>query len=208
MRDCVRKAFVGFTAPLEGVTTWMYLDILGYVTTGIGNLIDTVGEAVALPWKRPDGSLASRAEVEDEWRYVKSLTSLMLKGGGIFQNYTSLRLDLADVDRLVSARLSQMDIHLAQRFGHYYTDAPADGQLGLLSMSWAAGPMFRYPKLVAHLKAGNWEGVAAECDLRAGPGNLSLKHRNTANKTLFRNAGQVIAQGLDRDTLYYPQVLA
>ena len=39
MRPNVRDAFSDFNAPLEGVVEWMYLDVRGLVTVGVGNLL-------------------------------------------------------------------------------------------------------------------------------------------------------------------------
>ena len=49
MRESVRRGFIGFSAPFEGRLHYMYLDVKGLVTTGVGNLIDSVGAAQALP---------------------------------------------------------------------------------------------------------------------------------------------------------------
>lgn len=37
MQIAVRKAWRPFNEPLEGLTSWMYFDIKGLVTTGMGN---------------------------------------------------------------------------------------------------------------------------------------------------------------------------
>ena len=61
MQAVVRNAWRRFNEPLEGLTSWMYLDIKGFVTTGMGNLIDPVPAALALTWHDADGMRASPA---------------------------------------------------------------------------------------------------------------------------------------------------
>ena len=46
MYDDVRAAFLSFTTRLEGRVPYMYLDIKGLVTIGVGNLIDPVDLAL------------------------------------------------------------------------------------------------------------------------------------------------------------------
>ena len=45
MRASVKNQFRTFNAPLEGVVKYMYLDIKGLVTIGVGNLIDPINAA-------------------------------------------------------------------------------------------------------------------------------------------------------------------
>ena len=64
MRESTFQIFLAQTKPLEGCTTWLYPDSLGYVTTGIGNKVDPVGDALDLPWFHlGSGAAASREEV-------------------------------------------------------------------------------------------------------------------------------------------------
>jgi len=43
--------FIDSIRQWEGLKTWMYRDKIGYVTTGLGNLLHNVDEAQALPWR-------------------------------------------------------------------------------------------------------------------------------------------------------------
>ncbi|HYE94276.1 MAG TPA: hypothetical protein VEA38_24805 [Terriglobales bacterium] len=197
-----------FTAAFEGVCPYLYLDNIGLVTTGIGNLVDPIEHALTLPFYRPDGSLATPSEIAAAWRAVKARTDLAMRGGTVFARVTALRLTPEGIQRLVVGKLAEMNGHLVTRLGKAYTDAPADGQLALLSMAWAAGPYFPYPRLIAAVKAGDWETASEECELRAAVVNASLRERNRANRVLFRNAGRVIGGNLDPEQLYWPQDLA
>ena len=70
MRDIVRRSFVAFSGPLEGVIPYMYADVRGLVTTAIGILIDPMSYALALPWVRRDGSPATPGEIVEDWHRV------------------------------------------------------------------------------------------------------------------------------------------
>lgn len=205
MRRAVKADFVAFTAPLEGVCTWMYLDILGLVTTGIGNLVDDPKIAARLPFILPGGTAATVDEIHDEWRRVKARKDLAQHGGGAFKKITRLRLTPEGIDVLVGRKLYEMDAELAARFPGY-EEWCCDAQLGVLSMAWAMGPAFRFPRFEAAVSMGDFATASAECQMNA-TGNPGLVPRNKANRTLFLNAAVVVAEGLDPDVLYFPTEL-
>lgn len=208
MKAAVRAAFVPFSAPLEGVVPFMYLDVKGLVTSAIGNLIEPIGDALALPFRRPDGTLANHAEIAAEWERVKARQDLRLRGGMIFKSVTTLRLDNDGIVQVVNTTLDRMDRQLARRF-RSYEDWPADAQLATLSMAWACGPAFHFPLLEAALLDQDFVRASNECTIST-VGNPGVKPRNERNRLLYRNAATVVASGmlgpgLDRETLYWPR---
>lgn len=232
MRESVRSAFVGFSAAYEGVVPHLYLDVKSLVTTAIGNLVDPIGMALGLPFVRPDGVLATPDEIRAEWELVKArgatttvqdpdwtddagnvhqgeIRTVFLhgppnpsSGGMAFRKVTALRLTPAGIEQVVTRKLDEMDRHLRKRFVHYDT-WPADAQLATLSMSWACGPAFRFPRLEAALMAGDFKTASEECRIDE-TGNPGVKPRNLANRTLYENADWVVVGDLDVDTLYWP----
>jgi GH24 family phage-related lysozyme (muramidase) len=56
MFSSVQSAFRSFTEQFEGCVSFMYLDVKGLVTVGIGNLVDPVGVAQALPFRFGSGA--------------------------------------------------------------------------------------------------------------------------------------------------------
>jgi hypothetical protein len=177
MRQQVRDVFVRYTEPLEGRTDWLYCDVLGLVTTAYGVLVDPVPLAEALPWRWPvDGRQATRAEIRTEWQRVKDRQDLRLKGGGAYRGVSALRLSAADVEVATMRKLEGMVERLRHRFTEW--DAwPADAQLAVLSLSWACGPAFAYPKLTKHLKAQDWRAAAQESDIRPDHGTIRERNR-------------------------------
>ena len=203
----VRNGFLAFSKPLEGRVPWMYLDIKGLVTTGIGNLIDPVGLALKLPFVHGgDGSPASEDEIRAEWQRLKDDQSLAQKRYTVCEAITDLRLTDASIDELVLAKFDSNDRALRQAFSNW-NDWPADAQLGAHSMAWAgAGFPVKWPKFRAAAEARNWKAVATESNIDE-TGNPGVKARNAANAQLFHNAEVVESSDLDRATLHYPKIL-
>lgn len=204
MRDAVRARFVDWSDDYEGLVTWLYCDALGLVTTGMGDLVDPISMALGLPFVRPDGSPATREEIAAAWRAVKARQDLASHGGGAYKRLTTIRLTRAGVAELVASKLDSNDAILEKRFPRF-ASWPADAQLFAHSMAWACGAGFRYPKMVALLRAGDFKGAIAECTINPNIG--TIVHRNEANRQLLANAARVVADGLDRDKLWYPRDL-
>jgi hypothetical protein len=211
MRPSVAAAFRSFNRVFEGDVTWMYLDVKGLVTTGCGNLIDTGAQARALPWvHKGDGQAATEAEIAQAWLKVKGAQSMKMLGGGSFARLTDLRLTDDGVTSLVNARRDLDWTFLVNRFSSLST-WPADGQLAVLSIAWAAGPGWVAPKFDACAKMYDFVGMGLQGWLN-DDGNPGLHPRNLANRLLFSNAAKVtlspVTSGLDGATLYYPKVLS
>lgn len=185
MRPSVTAAFPGLTRSLEGDLPFLYLDVKCLVTTGLGCLVDPVSLATPLDWQRPDGTYASVDEIEAAWLAVKSRRDLALHGGGAFASVTTIRLSPPSIDHLACQRAADNEEILRGAFDGY-DDLPANAQLGLLSMSWAAGPYtFRgFPRFDAALRARDWATCSMECGMDA-TGNPGLVPRNRVNARLF-----------------------
>lgn len=205
MRPSVRAAFVGFTAPLEGVVRWMYLDVKGLVTVGIGNLIDPLPAALAVPFVTRFGTPATQQEIATEWSLLKGRTDVARNGYRAAQDVTTIRLTDEGVEHVVFAKLDSNDTYLRRRFPDF-EDWPADAQLATHSMSWACGPAFHFPELEKALRNRDFERAAAECHMDE-TGNHGLIQRNVANKKMYRNAARVQSFKLDPEELHYPAVL-
>ncbi len=203
MRDSVRRAFVGFTSKFEGVVDCMYLDIKGLVTTAIGNLIDPVQMCAGLPFVHADGSPASWDAIENEWHMIKGNPVLSRRGWRAAKAIASLHLTPDGIAQVVGAKLALNDAQLAHRFPDYEA-WPADAQLFANSMAWACGANFHFPKLEAALRAQDFIAASLECHMDDSH-NQGLVPRNAANLVLLHNAAKVVADGLDRDVLWYPE---
>src|SRR5258708_9961472 len=106
MRDSVGSAAREFMSRFEGELPYMYLDIKGLVTTGIGDLVDPYSVAARLPWvHRLTGVSATSQEVFAAWTKVKGAVSMMRVGGGAYEGLTDLRLTYDGLVSLMMGRL-------------------------------------------------------------------------------------------------------
>ena len=206
MRATVAAVFPTFSAAFEGRVHNPYLDVMGWVTVGVGNKIDPIGLAMGLPWCHGGDPTnpADDAAILAGWSAVKAMPRALLASA--YTAATDLRLTDAAIDVLVRDKAAQMDSVLASRFTAGFSiawaDLPADAQLGCLSMAWACGPEFRFPHFEAALKGGDFTTCIVECRM-AETGNPGLAPRNRANASLFAAASRVVSQGLDPDVLHY-----
>jgi hypothetical protein len=214
MRDAVRDAFYDFNRVFEGDIPYLYQDVLGLVSVGVGILCDPVELAYHLPFVRADGSPASRTEIILEWRKIKALGAGDYKSGNpaaknghlYARPHTSLRLTEEGLRSTLLGKLNQNVAYLRNRFPEW-DSWPADAQLGVLSLAWGCGPAFRFPKCEAALRAKDFRTAAAECRMVANGVELyGLKPRNKANRILLTNAAVAMGR-LDPDVLYYPAEL-
>jgi len=188
-----------------------------------------------LPFAWPDGRNATRDEITFAWQAVKRRPELAKAGFHAFEAITPLRLTDDAVADLVRRRMEMNEKFLAARFPSW--DAwPADAQLAMHSIAWAAGAGIHAPHLQAALTAdplrfdvaagvdGDANKVLAcrgeawlhDATVVSAPGvtpvvekltNPGLRPRNLATKLLFSNANRVESQGLDPEVLHWPNAV-
>lgn len=199
MRQVVIDRFYSWSRQFEGEVPWMYLDVKGLVTTGIGNLIDPVSQALQLPWLRADGSPATKAEVSKTWATVKAHTELARKGHLAARAYCPLRLAPEAIDALVRGKLALNWEFMKRQYPTFRrADSwPAKVQLATSGMAWAVGAGF--PKIFKNWAAcatlQDWAGCAKTCAIST-KGNPGIVPRNAAQKALFEQAA---VEGPDKD---------
>jgi GH24 family phage-related lysozyme (muramidase) len=189
MHQSVLDIFPKFTSEFEGRVSWMYLDIKGLVTIGLGCLIDPQVMAGHLPFVRlQDKQPASATEICLEWTRIKKMKDLAQKGHLAARKHCILRLLEKDIDNLARYRLLENEKILHLAFPKWPT-FPADAQLALNSMAWAMGAFFfrKWPKLMKNINEGRFDLAATNCAMRT-EGNPGLIPRNKANKKLFLSA--------------------
>jgi len=207
MQHAVFNAWRPFNEPLEGCVNWMYLDTHNppLVTTGMGNMIDSISMALSLPWRwSGSGALAKPAAITAEWNKVKADTKLSQQGAKAASYVTQLRLSQTALDKLITTRLLANADTLKDNPAFARFEAwPADAQLGLLSMAWAMGPSFAsgFPKFSAACKSLDFTTAAAECQMNGSP---PPARRNAATKLAFTLAADVVADDGDPALLHSP----
>jgi hypothetical protein len=187
MQSAVRSVWREFNEPLEGLTDWMYLDVKGLVTTGMGNLIDPVEAALGLTWRTADQTITTPDVVQNEWNQIKSDLRLVHLGAQAARRVATLHLSDADIEALILDKLDHDEAILkANPAFADFDDWPADAQLGLLSMGWAMGPGFgpRFPHFSCACAAGDFATAAQDCAISTA-GNPGVAARNAANRQAF-----------------------
>jgi GH24 family phage-related lysozyme (muramidase) len=185
MRPSVEAIFPEFSASFEGRVPYLYCDVRGLVTTGVGNLMDPIATCLSLPWEI-DGRSATDMEIGDQWTRVKGATALCERGGGAYATLTTMRISAAAIDALVRDKMYADEASLCQRIPNWAL-LPADAQLGTLSMAWACGPWFLFPRFMAAIRIADFATCAIECRMSEA-GNPGLHPRNVANAKLFTAA--------------------
>jgi hypothetical protein len=217
MHDMVRDAWMRFNLPLEGQVDFMYLDVKGWVSTGVGNKIDQTAAEMSPPtdaersaslqlanqinWTdKNSGAPAGSDQVAADWDAVKSRLDLAASGHRSFEGLTQLRVSEEEIFRLVSGKLAEMEGVLVGRPEFTaFQSWPASAQIATLSMCWAMGPMFRFPSFQAHVAAANWTGAADESHFNPDEGTIRI--RNKLDRMHFLNAATVAAQGFPIEQL-------
>lgn len=209
LRPAVVEAFPGFSVRFEGRVLSMYLDILGLVTIGVGNLIDTVGQAVALPFiHEKTGQRATPAEIAEAWRTLKARKDLAKLHYKYAAALNDLRLTEAAVDDLVRSKLESNAAYITSKHYPRFPEFPADAQLAIMSMAWAVGPGFpvKFGNFSQQVGKQDWLGAKACCKIREA-GNPGVVPRNRANELCLDNAHTVAANGLDPSELNWPAIV-
>jgi hypothetical protein len=206
-----------FNRPLEGRVEYMYLDVKGYVSTGVGNKIDqTAGdlraptpeerasslvEANRLGWQvKQTEAPATPDQIAADWDTVKSRLDLAPSGHRPFKDLTVLFVSDEEIDRFVMVKVGDMEANLTRRTEFTdFTTWPANAQLATLSMCWALGENFRFPKFQAHVANHDWASAAEECHFNPDEGTIRI--RNKLDRMHFLIAAAVAGQGLATEPL-------
>jgi hypothetical protein len=132
MHPPVLEALYRVLSHFEGVHQSMYCDSLGLVTVGIGLKIDPFADALELGlgnWSRRGGGAVTRADLEQEWNYVKRPNT---QPAGW---HPQLVLGQAAIRRLLESRARENEGMLRRVFPRF-DGYPADAQLGMLCHTW------------------------------------------------------------------------
>jgi hypothetical protein len=197
MWPSVRAVWLPFTGQLEGVISHFDRCISERVTIAYGVMVEPVAVAMALPMVHTDGRPATREEIAAEWARVKAAPGLGKAGHRAARPLCLLHLTPQGIEAVTWARLDEMCKALLERFPAF-ASWPADAQLAVLSLAWACGTSFDYPRCVAAIGRQDWATAAAECRIRVP----DLPDRSEAQRRHFLAAARVAALGLDPAELF------
>jgi hypothetical protein len=207
MYSSARHQIVQYLTEFEACVSWMYLDSLGLVSTGIGVLLDPYekyGKELCKTVSWYDKETLAKATDEDvkkEFDMVKSKNSpsgrpvwskdpaTNFASYRAFESITRLRLSNSDINKVVLKIVSDKEVACRQCFGSEYDRYPADVQVVLTQMSYAGGLYARKDKLKPFLAVRNWLGAREYTYLtNSTQGKDGYKKYNACFQRLMLNA--------------------
>ncbi len=208
MHQSVIDALPGFLEQYEGKVNFMYLDVKGLVTVGVGHLIDPVHMALKLEFgPKGGGGPVSAAEVTAEWQKIKARKDIVNKGGEAFGAITSLVLTDKGIKKMVLDDANAIENYIktngsAQKFYADFNNWPADAQLGFMGVAWGGIPIpqFGWHKFPEACRVADWDTAAIESKISSA----IAAGRNEAHKLMFMNAAAAKANGDDITQLSWP----
>jgi len=208
MHQSVINALPDFLKQYEGKVNFMYLDVKGLVTIGIGNLIDPLNMALKYEFSPKGGSgVASSGEVTSEWQTVKARKDLINGGSPAFNSITRLQLSDRGITDMVNDSAKAIENYIktnasARTFYADFDNWPADAQLGFMGVAWGGIPLpqFGWHEFPKACQNADWDKAAAECKINSP---LAMG-RNDAHKLMFMNAAAVKSNGDPISVLCWP----
>ncbi|MES1204579.1 MAG: hypothetical protein ABUS79_01455 [Pseudomonadota bacterium] len=173
-------------SPSEGNISHMYLDTVGRVTVGIGNMLPTDAAARALPFtNRISRNNATAAEISADFRTISAQP--WPRVARFYRASTALDLPDVQINLLFRQRIEGFQQELRDSYPDYDT-YPDPVQLAMLDMAFnlgTAGLKRTWPRLNRAIDSEDWAQAALECNRPQG--NAS---RNTAVKELFEKGAE------------------
>ncbi len=170
----------------EGVVNFMYLDVVGLVTTGVGFLLTDAAAAGPLAFTRRDtGAPATDDEKRADWEAVHARPKAELAAN--YRPFTLLDLADAAIDLELTRRIDGFVKNLQNRFPQF-DEFPDTAQIGLLDMvySLGAGGLFRgFPRFCSAVDQQDWPACARE----GFRGNVSPARNHELQQLFLAAAG-------------------
>ena len=147
----------------EGVIEHMYLDTVGAVTVGVGNMLPTAAEAQKLGFvDRKTKKAATKEEITADFDAVKKQTK-GLKASA-YKAHTKLDLPTTDIDTLLDTRIDGFKKELKKEFPTF-DNYPLTAQFALLDMAFNLGTnglVKKFPSFKKAVEAEDWTKAASE----------------------------------------------
>jgi hypothetical protein len=225
MHPSVRTGAKKWFTASEASSPYMYLDVKGFVTIGIGRLLSTSGAATVLPfvYKSDQSKRATPGEIASEYALVKTKTEWANKKDHLklFGGITALCLPNTSVDAVFENSINGAD-SWAKKEADFadFDNWPADAQLAIISIIFAMGSVPSQDKgrnkwtvFRKALKEEDFLTAANNSEIIDTRQQDALKKRNDLQYRCLMNAYYIVTSETrgelvyDRPTLYYPTVL-
>jgi len=208
MHQSVIDALPGFFKQYEGKVNFMYLDLKGLVTVGLGHLCDPVDQALKLEFgPKGGGGAVGGGEVTAEFNTVKARTDLKGQGSAAFDAITHLQLSDNGIATMAREDAASIEKYLttnpaAKPYYANFRSWPADAQLGILGIAWGVMPIpnFGWHDFPVACRDENWLTAAKQCRISSP----IAAGRNEAHELMFMNAAAVKSNKDDYTELVWP----
>jgi GH24 family phage-related lysozyme (muramidase) len=174
----------------EGKVNHMYLDSKGYVTVGVGHLINSV-EAQKLAFKTAKNLPASAPDIKADYDAVKKQPANRL--ASFYKKYTKLILLNSEIDKLTNKHIDSFEKELRLIYSGF--DAfPSEVKLALFDLIFNLGMTNlkgQWPMFNTAIKVKDWQ-KAADNSNRTTP--ISAE-RNKYVKDLLEKAAKTAQSG-------------
>ena len=148
----------------EGCIAHMYLDTVGTVTVGVGNMLKKPSSAASLPFEvEATGEKASAAAIEEEFDLISQQESA--RPAKYYKQFTQLVLNEHEINQLVDVRLDNFESKLRRDFPKY-DEYPDEARLGLIDMAYNLGNkglIKKFPTFANAVRKADWLTCANEC---------------------------------------------
>ena len=165
----------------EGCISHMYLDTVGKVTVGVGNMLPAPEAAIELPFiDRDTGVNATETEIRAGYKLVANQEPKKLAAS--YKQYSSLDLTADTINELLDRRITEFESGLQRDFADY-DSYPDSAKLALIDMAFNLGNVGlvnKFPSFTYAARQANWAVCAQECQ-RTGISD----ERNKAVKELL-----------------------
>lgn len=161
----IKKAGTG-----EGCVTHMYLDSVGKVTVGVGNMLPDAASAAKLNFVvRATRAKATPEQVQADFNAVSGQP----RGyrANWYKQHTALDFPVMEADRLLDRRIAEFRLQVRGRF-RQFDSYPTSAQMAILDMAFNLGTnglWTKFPNLRRAIEAREWETAAKESSRRGVP---------------------------------------
>lgn len=168
----------------EGCTTWLYCDVRGYPTIGIGNLVASPAAAIALPFRDTFGATPTEDDKREAWKTVVGAFDKS-HSAAFYKHLTTLRLTDDFVYQLAATRLERDFLPGIRKLCHDFDAWPETAQRAIVDMAYNLGVhgLSHFVNLLGACQAQDWAAAAHECHR-----STCRDSRNAWTMTMFIDA--------------------
>lgn len=161
--DSLEKFVMDKIKTYEGNIPYMYLDVNGNVTVGVGNLLSTVADAQALPFYKNDGTAATDVDIKKAFNIVAGSSYGQMVVASDFESLTTIRMKQDDIDKLANNRLSEFKKELRSAYPNF-DEYPAKVKAALFDMIFNLGSkkLAKFSKMNTAIGVQDWQDAAEE----------------------------------------------